>query len=297
MRLSVSMIVKDEESCLETALKSVVGADELIVVDTGSEDKTKEIALNYGAKIFDFPWIDDFSAARNESLKHCTGDWVVIIDADEEFEPGAMDKIRAAIATAGKARTIGIKTISKKAGYLHHSIRIFKRCPEVFWKGAAHNYLSLAEEAKADISLFYSYSEAHKTDPDRAMRILSKEVAKNSKLVREVYYLAREFWDRKDYMAAVWWYEDYLTRATWAPEMADAWLMLAYSYTNLNRQEKAKECCMRAIQINANFKEAILLMTKLCGPNNSKRWKEFAETANNELVLVVRPENKDAGNT
>jgi len=85
-KLSVCMIVRDEEERLPRCLKSVQDvADELIVVDTGSKDDTMPIAKNFGAKVFHFEWCDDFAAARNESLKHATGDWIFQIDADEEL--------------------------------------------------------------------------------------------------------------------------------------------------------------------------------------------------------------------
>jgi glycosyltransferase involved in cell wall biosynthesis len=78
MRLSVSMIVRLEESCLATCLESVKGADELVVVDTrlptDPPDRTREIAESFGAVLYDFPWVDDFAAARNESLSKCTGE-------------------------------------------------------------------------------------------------------------------------------------------------------------------------------------------------------------------------------
>jgi tetratricopeptide (TPR) repeat protein len=84
--LSVCMIVRDEEEMLARCLKSVQGvADELIVVDTGSKDDTVIIAKDFGARVFHFEWCDDFAAARNESLKHATGDWILQIDADEEL--------------------------------------------------------------------------------------------------------------------------------------------------------------------------------------------------------------------
>ncbi len=84
--LSVCMIVRDEEKVLSRCLKSVEGiADELIVVDTGSKDNTITIAKDFDARVFHFEWCDDFAAARNESLKHATGDWILQIDADEEL--------------------------------------------------------------------------------------------------------------------------------------------------------------------------------------------------------------------
>ncbi|NUU60930.1 glycosyltransferase [Paenibacillus agri] len=83
-RLSVCMIVKDEEELLPRCLESVTGiADEIIIVDTGSTDRTKQIAAAYSAQLFDFTWINDFSAARNESIRHAAGKWVLVLDADE----------------------------------------------------------------------------------------------------------------------------------------------------------------------------------------------------------------------
>jgi len=78
--ISLAMIVKNEEATLAHCLESVKPlVDEMVIVDTGSTDKTIEIAGSFGAKIYHFDWCDDFSAARNESLKHCTGDWVLIL--------------------------------------------------------------------------------------------------------------------------------------------------------------------------------------------------------------------------
>lgn len=83
-RLSVCMIVKDEEALLPRCLGSVQDiADEIIIIDTGSTDRTKQIAEEYGAKLFDYSWTNDFAAARNESLRHATGDWILVLDADE----------------------------------------------------------------------------------------------------------------------------------------------------------------------------------------------------------------------
>lgn len=82
--LSVCMIVKNEEEHLVKCLKSIRDVvDEMIVVDTGSTDRTKAIGTAFGAKVFDFPWTEDFSAARNHSLAQATGDWILILDADE----------------------------------------------------------------------------------------------------------------------------------------------------------------------------------------------------------------------
>ncbi|MCL1908644.1 MAG: glycosyltransferase [Holophagaceae bacterium] len=95
--ISLAMIVKNEEATLGHCLESVRPiVDEMVVVDTGSTDKTIEIARSFGARVYHFDWCDDFAAARNESLKYCTGEWILILDADEAIDPLDYDKIRGA---------------------------------------------------------------------------------------------------------------------------------------------------------------------------------------------------------
>lgn len=85
-RLSVAIIVRDEAEMLPEFLESVQGwVDEVCLVDTGSTDATAEIARNRGCRVFSHAWCDDFAAARNESLRLCTGDWILVLDADERI--------------------------------------------------------------------------------------------------------------------------------------------------------------------------------------------------------------------
>ena len=85
--VSVCMIVKNEEDILARCLDSLQGLyEELVIVDTGSTDKTKEIAHKYNAKVYDFTWVDDFSAARNYAFKQCTKDYIYSADADEVMD-------------------------------------------------------------------------------------------------------------------------------------------------------------------------------------------------------------------
>ncbi|MDR2562186.1 MAG: glycosyltransferase [Holophagales bacterium] len=95
MLVSLAMIVKNEEATLAHCLESVKPiVDEMVIVDTGSTDRTIEIAKGFGASVHHFQWCDDYSAARNESLKHCNGEWVLIIDADEAIDPLDYEKIK-----------------------------------------------------------------------------------------------------------------------------------------------------------------------------------------------------------
>jgi len=292
MRLSISMIVKNEESCLAQCLESVKGADEIIIVDTGSTDKTCEIARCYTDKVYEgeYVWEDSFCKARNYALNKCTGDWILSIDADEILEPNGIQKIRDAIAflTTPNQKTINCRLVANITNILHYFPRVFERCPEVFWKGDIHNCLSVSETNKSDITIVYKYSEAHKNDPDRALRILIKTVKENPKIVRETFYLAREYYYRKDYVTAIHWYKDYLTRAYWGPEWAEAWLTLSRCYWNLGKINEAKDACLQAIKINANFREALELMADLSGPKNRLAWLNYSEFANNEDVFMIR---------
>ncbi len=93
-KISLCMIAKDEERWIAKAIESVKPIiSEIVVVDTGSKDRTKEIAAALGAKVFEYTWNDDFSAARNESLKHATGDWILILDADEAISEKDHEKM------------------------------------------------------------------------------------------------------------------------------------------------------------------------------------------------------------
>lgn len=99
MLISLCMIVRDEEKVLGRCLDSVQGlADEIIIVDTGSVDRTKEIAKQYTHHVYEFEWINDFASARNESLRHASGDWILVMDADEYVEAGQQDLLRKRLA-------------------------------------------------------------------------------------------------------------------------------------------------------------------------------------------------------
>ncbi len=149
--LSLSMIVKNEEKYLAGCLDSVKGVvDEMVIVDTGSEDKTKAIAEKYGARVYDYEWSDDFAAARNESLKRCEGEWVLYLDADERLKnanklrgmlENASDKIGAFIVTIESEHLqLSDKTEVHRGGYP----RIIRNYgyPAIYFKGRVHEQIT-----------------------------------------------------------------------------------------------------------------------------------------------------------
>lgn len=287
IRLSAVLIVKNESSCLERCLNTVKDADEIIICDTGSEDNTIEIAKKFTDKVFnDYKWSDNFSEARNHALMKATGDWILSIDADEEL----LDPISGVKKVAEDAEKRGLKTVSvnQVSGNNSNTFpRLFKRCPEVYWCGAIHNYLSIASQADSDLKIRYNYSEAHKKDPDRSLRILKKEVERGGK-VREKYYLAREYWYHKDYITAIYWWDEYIAVSKFLPEKADAYLMVAKCYWALRKGDTARSYCLQALNINSNFKEALNLMAEMSFEHNAKSWRKYAELSTNENVLFVR---------
>ena len=105
--LSLALIVKNESRCLARCLRSVQGVvSEIVVVDTGSTDDTVRIARECQARTVDFAWGDDFAAARNFALAQTTGDWILVLDADEHASPALAAEIPDFIANAPRHRPI-----------------------------------------------------------------------------------------------------------------------------------------------------------------------------------------------
>ncbi|MEG4214054.1 tetratricopeptide repeat protein [Microcoleus sp. Pol14C6] len=140
MDLTLCMIVKNEEATLSRTLDSVKGVvDEIVVVDTGSGDRTREIARESGARVYDFEWCDDFAAARNECLKHAQGDWILVLDADEVLVPEMVPQMKQAIASD---RLLLINLIRQEIGASQspYSLvsRLFRNRPDIRFSRPYH---------------------------------------------------------------------------------------------------------------------------------------------------------------
>lgn len=152
--ISACMIVKDEEKFLPQCLDSIKDVvDEIVIVDTGSTDRTVEIAESYGAKVYFHPWENDFSKARNQSLQYPTKDWVFIIDADEELDRDSIANLKRAVTTKDHD-LITIDVLNTSRNYKNSrtylaSIRLFRREKEYRYSGIVHNQLNLPSDARA----------------------------------------------------------------------------------------------------------------------------------------------------
>jgi GT2 family glycosyltransferase/tetratricopeptide (TPR) repeat protein len=139
-RVSVCLIARNEERFLPQCLRSVRSlAAQIVVVDTGSTDRTIEIAREFGAEVHSFAWCDDFSAARNAALEHAKGDWILIIDADEELAP---EQTATALREIQVATVMGYRLPiidrGREEGGCSYVPRLFRNAPGVFFVGRIH---------------------------------------------------------------------------------------------------------------------------------------------------------------
>jgi glycosyltransferase involved in cell wall biosynthesis len=141
--ISLCMIVKNEEAILPRCLASVQAVvDEMIIVDTGSTDHTREIALAAGAQLYEFEWIDDFSAARNYSLAQASGRWILVMDADEELERDSGQRMRK-LAQADEADAYLVIQRNFYRNRLQHTLdipllRFFRNHPNYRYRKRYH---------------------------------------------------------------------------------------------------------------------------------------------------------------
>lgn len=278
------MIVKNEASCLLTALNSVKDADEIIVCDTGSTDNTVQIATDFGCKVYtDFVWCDDFAKARNHAASKCTQDYVLILDADETLEDNTIEILRGFNGVA-----LSFQTECANTGQVHQSIRLHKNTPTIQWVGAIHNYLNVDPDFDTPVKITYGWSKSHNYDPDRTLRILKKETKKNPYSTREQYYLGIEYVNKKQYDKALYWLKRYVNKSTHTAEKADAYVMIARILWSHNKRDEARTACMNAIILNPDFKEALGLMSRITTDAHRLKWQRFADIAEDTGVLFKR---------
>jgi glycosyltransferase involved in cell wall biosynthesis len=291
MKISVAMIVKNEEQCITRCLRSVADADEIVVVDTGSTDATCNVirALSLNNVVLsegDFAWCDDFSAARNFSLSLCTGDWVLIIDADDWLGVGGIQSIREAAENC-KNNVMSVIMIHDGTTNSYELTRVARVGGPVF-EGRVHEVLSESTFGSPVATMYIGRSPNHDIDKDIDLRILKKEHAEDPTKPRTMYYLAREYMYKAMYTESLNMFAKYIGCSTFLAEKADALLYVARIFWKMGRGDDARATCMSAITINANFREALNFMASISFEHNAVRWREFAKLATNERVLFVR---------
>lgn len=197
MKISLCLIAKNEEKTLERCIASVKAfVNEIILVDTGSEDKTIDIARTFGANIYTYTWDNNFAAARNFALSKASGDWIVFLDGDEYFSEQSAGKIPEIIKIAHKAKfdTIRVKLINinedKNTIISSGAItRIFRNTPTMRYRGRIHEGLAKIKgdikplDASKELTLFHTgYSTStikEKNKIARNIAILYEELKYN----------------------------------------------------------------------------------------------------------------------
>lgn len=183
--VSLCMIIKDEEQFLRRCLNSVVNqVDEIIIVDTGSADNSIHIAEEFSAKIYPYQWEQDFSAARNFSIEQATGDYILVLDADEYLDANA--NIQSTLRDLKDFYILNFKNYMDN-GYVttHQAIRLFKNNAGFFYKGKIHEHLNIdsLETYSTSFSEFVVHHDGYqknvfenKNKFQRNLVILEKEV-------------------------------------------------------------------------------------------------------------------------
>ena len=249
--ISLCMIVRDEEAVLGRCLDSVAPyVDEIVVVDTGSSDRTKEIARQYGANVYDFEWIDDFAAARNFAFSRATMDYILWLDADDYLKPedgGRLADLKRTLDPAYNAVTMPYILSTDESGKPSFSLRrhrLVRRSCRFRWIGAVHEYLEVRGPVfHSDVCVTHAKEKPY---TDRNLRIYRARQSRGEAFSpRDLYYFANELRDHGLYEEACDYYERFLhTGRGWVEDNIQACLKLADCYRQQNdeRLEFAALC-------------------------------------------------------
>lgn len=188
--ISVCMIVKNEEEFLPRCLASLKNfADEIVIVDTGSTDHSIEIAQRSGAKVFEYPWEDDFAKARNQSIHHATSTHIIVLDADEQLEANSRNELIEFITQYPMA--LGRLAIlspfntedNQMLNAVSHATRIFPRNSEIFYEGIIHEQVV---SKRSDTPRIATKAWIHHDGYAGSLEHMRKKTQRNISLLRRV---------------------------------------------------------------------------------------------------------------
>lgn len=216
--IALCVIARNEADMIADCLDSVKGfVDETVVVDTGSTDRTVEIAEAHGARVEHFEWINDFAAARNYAIECATADWILMLDADERLAPESGQFVRQAVSnlpTGYFGFCVQIENRVGERGMSHYMTRLFPRHPDLRFVGAIHEELRPASPTLGTIVmqapmvrlLHYGYEpEVYRArgKDERNMRLLEQELEQNPDSARLMYYVLQQHVAQRRYEQAL----------------------------------------------------------------------------------------------
>lgn len=244
MTLSVCFIVKNEEKVLARCLEGVLPfADEIVVADTGSTDRTVEIAKSFNAKVFSFPWCNDFAAARNFSFSKATCDYVMWLDADDVITRENAEKIVRLKENLGDCDVVFMRYCAAfengRPTFVYMRERIFRRSMNFVWEGPVHEVISPRGK------VLYSDAEVHhkkveQGDSMRNLKIYQNLIARGISLdERQKFYYGRELYYNKMLLESSAVLQNFLKGNGWSENKAEACLTLYYIHRALGDEEGA----------------------------------------------------------
>ncbi len=276
--LSLCMIVRDEEPVLARCLdcmKSV--ADEIIIADTGSQDKTKEIARQYTDKIYDFPWNDNFADARNFAFSKAKCDYQMWLDADDVISSENQQKLCSLKQNLSADVVMMPYHIAfdeqDNPVYTYYRERIFRCSCHFHWEGAVHEcIIPSGEILYSDIAV--QHRKLHINDPDRNLRIFEKLRFQNHHFsAREQFYYANELYYHQQYEDAVSAYQNFLSQPDgWTENRIDACQKLSACYLALHDTENALNSLFHSFLYDRPRAEICCDIGKIL--MNQQKWQE-----------------------
>ena len=251
--VSLCMIVKNEEDVLGRCLKSAAAlVDEIIVVDTGSTDRTRETASKFTDQIFDFPWRDDFAAARNESFSHASMDYCLWLDADDillEADQAAFLALKETLDPAVAVVMAPYHTGFDPNGsvtFSYYRERLIKNNAGMRWEGAVHEAVTpVGKVFYGDFAV--THQKTRPSDPDRNLRIYQAQLDNGKTLdPRQQFYYGRELYYHQRYEDALLVFEQFLADGRgWVENNIDACCHCAYCHEHLDHPEAALAALFR----------------------------------------------------
>ena len=274
--LSLCMIVKDEEEFLPNCLNSVKGiVDEMIVVDTGSSDRTVEIAEEFGARVLSHPFSGDFSEARNVSISEASSDWILVLDADEEIDQEDAPKIRKLIQKEkadGIYFTIQNMNKNKRLSSIHYLLRLFRNGKGILYERRIHELIAIKGKtvfSSLRINHFGYYLDRDRmiTKYRRDLDILEGEIQRDPDDLITKFYLARTYFnlDRCDDAMI---YAESMTKTMdndgrYTALHLSALRLLVDIYMKKGELDEASTVCQQALEIHPDHMDILFVLAQI----------------------------------
>ncbi|MDE6844704.1 MAG: glycosyltransferase [Lachnospiraceae bacterium] len=256
--ISLCMILKNEEMYIARCLDSVADlVDEIIIVDTGSTDRTVEIVSDYTSKVYTYAWTDDFSDARNYSFSKASMEYCMWMDADDVLEKTEKDefmRLKQSLPADTDIVMMKYHTAFDEAGmpsFSYFRERWIRNSSEYRWVGAVHEVIPPnGNVIYSDIAICHRKTGAG--DPDRNLKIYQKMLANGKALEpRQQYYYGRELYYHKQYEEAVSVFEQFLLSPEgWIENKIEACSICANCYYQMGQEESALNTLLRSMSFD-----------------------------------------------